>query len=295
MTDGSASDNDTLARTPIGEAAGRVVAAPAFESLSWWGIILVIMLITAGYLILTSTSYRRAFDFIVEGVWVTFWVSVVAYAVALVLGLIAGLGRVGDNTLFYTLSTLYVELVRGIPLIVQVIYVALVLVPLGVDALNLAMPTLSQLAAAIGISLPATLEVKGVGFAVRGMVGLAIGYGAYLAEVFRAGIESIPRGQMEASRSLGMTYPQAMRHVILPQAIRTVLPPLGNDFIAMLKDSALISVISARDITYAGRLYIARTFDTFTGWNTVVYLYLLMTLSLSLLVRLLERRTTFVR
>jgi polar amino acid transport system permease protein len=295
MTDGSPGDSDVLDQTRIGEAAGRVVATPAFESLSWWGIILVIMLISAGYLILSSTSYRRAFDFIVEGMWITLWVSVAAYAVALVLGLIAGLGRVADNTIFYTLSTLYVELVRGIPLIVQVIYVALVLVPLGVDALNVVMPTLSQVAGAVGISLPAELEVKGVGFAVRGMVGLAVGYGAYLAEVFRAGIESIPRGQMEASRSLGMTYPQAMRHVILPQAIRTVLPPLGNDFIAMLKDSALISVISARDITYAGRLYIARTFDTFTGWNTVVYLYLLMTLSLSLLVRLLERRTTYIR
>lgn len=295
MTDADPGGSERLEQTRLGEAAGRVVATPALESLSWWGIILVILLISAGYLILSSTSYRRAFDFIVEGMWITFWVSVAAYAVALVLGLIAGLGRVADNTVFYTLSTLYVELVRGIPLIVQVIYVALVLVPLAVDGLNLVMPTLSQAAGAIGISLPAVLEVKGVGFAVRGMVGLAIGYGAYLAEVFRAGIESIPRGQMEASRSLGMTYPQAMRHVILPQAIRTVLPPLGNDFIAMLKDSALISVISARDITYAGRLYIARTFDTFTGWNTVVYLYLLMTLTLSLLVRLLERRTTFAR
>ena len=90
-----------------------------------------------------------------------------------------------------------------------------------------------------------------------------------------------------------MSYPQAMRYVILPQAIRVVLPPLGNDFIAMLKDSALVSAVSARDITYSGRLFISRTFDTFTGWNTVLYLYLVLTLSLSLMVRLLERRTAF--
>jgi len=279
----------------LGDIPGHIAGAPVLEAFSWWAIILVIIMITGAYLMLTSATYQRALDFIANGVWITLWVSVLAYAIALVLGLITGLGRVADNTAFYTISTLYVEVIRGIPLIVQIIYVAFVVTPLAVDGINLILPTISGAAASVGIGLPTAVGTKQVGFALRGMIGLAIGYGAYLAEVFRAGIESIPRGQMEAARSLGMSYPQAMRYVILPQAIRVVLPPLGNDFIAMLKDSALVSAVSARDLTYSGRLFISRTFDTFTGWNTVVYLYLVMTLSLSLLVRLLERRASFTK
>ena len=113
----------------------------------------------------------------------------------------------------------------------------------------------------------------------------------YLAEVFRAGIQSIHRGQMEAARSLGMSYFQAMRHVVLPQAIRVVLPPLGNDFIAMLKDSSLISVVALPEILQQGRLWVSRTFRAFEGYNTVALFYLVMTLILSLLVRFIERKT----
>jgi polar amino acid transport system permease protein len=119
---------------------------------------------------------------------------------------------------------------------------------------------------------------------------LGFGYGAYLAEVFRAGIQSIHRGQMEAARSLGMSYFQAMRHVVLPQAVRVVLPPLGNDFIAMLKDSSLISVVALPEVLQQGRLWVSRTFRAFEGYNTVALFYLVMTLLLSLLVRVVERK-----
>ena len=119
---------------------------------------------------------------------------------------------------------------------------------------------------------------------------MAFGYGAYLAEVYRAGIESIPHGQMEAARSLGMNYFQSMRYVILPQAIRVVLPPLGNDFIAMLKDSALISVIALPEVLQQGRLWISRNFRAFEGFNSVALVYLMMTLLLSLLVRFIEKK-----
>jgi len=292
-TPGEKGDSITQTQFDPGDVPGRIASLPSLEALPWWIILLLISLITATYLMLTSETYQKALGFISNGVWVTLWVSVAAFAIALVLGLITGLGRVSKNPVFFNLSTLYVEVIRGIPLIVQIIYIAFVVTPLAIGGVNLVLSSLSQLASSIGVSLPEAIESSQVGFAVRGMIGLAFGYGAYLAEVFRAGIESIPRGQMEASRSLGMSYPQAMRYVILPQAIRVVLPPLGNDFIAMLKDSALISVVSARDITYSGRLFISRTFDTYTGWNTVVYLYLLLTLSLSLAVRLLERRVSF--
>ena len=119
---------------------------------------------------------------------------------------------------------------------------------------------------------------------------MAFGYGAYLAEVFRAGIQAIARGQMEAARSLGMSYFQAMRFVILPQAVRLVLPPLGNDFIAMLKDSSLVSVIAMAEVLQQGRLWISRNFRAFEGFNSVMLVYLVMTLMLSLLVRFVERR-----
>jgi polar amino acid transport system permease protein len=134
------------------------------------------------------------------------------------------------------------------------------------------------------------INIQQVDMSARAIAGLAIGYAAFEAEVFRAGIQSIEKGQMEAARSLGMTYFQAMQHVILPQALRRVLPPLGNDLIAMLKDSSLISVLAVRDITQLGKLYRARSFRSFEAYNTMAFLYLSMTLSLSMLVKFIERK-----
>jgi len=125
---------------------------------------------------------------------------------------------------------------------------------------------------------------------VRAIVALAVTYGAYLAEIFRAGIQSIEPGQMEAARSLGMSYGQAMRHIILPQAIRNVLPALGNDFVAMVKDSSLVSVLAVRDITQVSRLYAGSTFRFREAYVTLSVLYLTMTVMLSLAVQAVERR-----
>jgi len=170
----------------------------------------------------------------------------------------------------YTLSTLYVEIVRGVPMLVVILYMGFAVTP--------------ALRAATG----EVLDLRGLPAAV---IGLSFGYGAYLAEVYRAGIQSIPKGQMEAARSLGMSYIQAMRYVVLPQAIRVVLPPLGNDFVSMLKDSSLISVIALPEVLQQGRLWISRNFRAFEGFNSVMLLYLVMTLLLSLLVRSIERKT----
>lgn len=175
----------------------------------------------------------------------------------------------------YTLSTLYVELIRGIPMLVIVLYMGFAVTPALRDASR-----------AWGMG---EIDLRGIPAAV---IGLAVGYGAYLAEVFRAGIEAITRGQIEAARSLGMNYYQSMRYVVLPQAIRLILPPLGNDFIALLKDSSLISVIALPEILQQGRLWVSRNFRAFEGYNSVALLYLVMTLMLSLLVRVIERRTS---
>jgi polar amino acid transport system permease protein len=205
-----------------------------------------------------------------KGIMLTVRATIMGYGLALVLGLVAGLMLVSRSPVTLAVSKLYVEVVRGIPLLVIILYAGFVLSPYIREATS------------------GSVDLRGFPGAV---IGLGFGYGAYLAEVFRAGIQSIHRGQMEAARSLGMSYFQSMRHVILPQALRVVLPPLGNDFIAMLKDSSLISVVALPEILQQGRLWVSRTFRAFEGYNTVAIFYLVMTLLLSLLVRLIERRT----
>lgn len=260
----------------------------------WWALIILLMGVLIVYFLFTSATYQDAFFFLVAGVRLTIQVSLISFGLALVLGLITGLGRVSKNVVFYTLSSVYVEVVRGIPILVLLIYFAYVVTPLALQVLkwlgtamlqNLDVGPLMGLADSM-----ANLNIQDVDMLVRAITGLAFAYGAFEAEVFRAGIESIERGQMEAARSLGMSYLQAMRYVILPQAIRRVLPPLGNDFIAMVKDSSLISVLAVRELTHLGKLNRARTFRTFETWNTVTFLYLAMILLLSLGVRTLERR-----
>jgi His/Glu/Gln/Arg/opine family amino acid ABC transporter permease subunit len=204
-----------------------------------------------------------------NGLVLTIRATVIGYTLALFIGLFAGLMLVSKNPITLAISKLYVEVVRGIPMLVIILYAGFVLSPYLREATN------------------GRIDLRGFPGAV---IGLGFGYGAYLAEVFRAGIQSIDRGQMEAARSLGMSYVQAMRHVVLPQALRVVLPPLGNDFIAMLKDSSLISVVALPELLQQGRLWVSRTFRAFEGYNTVALFYLVMTLLLSLAVRLIERK-----
>ena len=127
------------------------------------------------------------------------------------------------------------------------------------------------------------------------ILGLAVCYGAYMSEIYRAGIQSIPRGQMEASRSLGMTYFQSMRHIILPQAVRVILPPVGNEAIALLKDSSLVSVVAVADLTRRGREFMSVNFNPIEVWTMVALLYLVMTLFLSRIVAWIEKRSHFER
>jgi polar amino acid transport system permease protein len=186
------------------------------------------------------------------------------------------------------LSTLYVNVIRGVPILVQIFYVAFVLSPAFVTLLNSIGHGLA------GILGPenalTTTTTQDISMLARVMIALAIAYGGFEAETFRAGIESIGRGQMEAARSLGMSYFQAMRYIILPQAFRRVLPPLGNDFISMIKDSSLVSVLGVRDITQEARLYSAASFRYPETYNTLAFVYLSITFTLSMGVKFLENR-----
>jgi polar amino acid transport system permease protein len=176
----------------------------------WWALIILLVGAFIVYFLFTSATYQDAFFFLIAGVRLTIQVSLISFGLALILGLIAGLGRVSKNVVFYTISSVYVEVVRGIPILVLLIYFAYVVTPLAVDLLNLlGAAMLQNLAAgflvAWGNSL-AKLNIQDVNMLVRAITGLAFAYAAFEAEVFRAGIQSIERGQMEAARSLGMSY-----------------------------------------------------------------------------------------
>jgi polar amino acid transport system permease protein len=259
-------------------------------SLPWWAIIIVATGLVLAYSILANQSYRETFAFLSVGVSVTIRITLSAYLLATAAGLITGLARTSKNTVLYTISTLYVEAARGVPLIVLMLYVAFVMVPAAVAVIN----GIGTLAVSLGLGNVlgglVGFSIRQINIEARGIIALAVGYAAYEAEVFRAGIQSISRGQMEAARSLGMTYVQAMRFIILPQAIRRVLPPLGNDFISMLKDSSLLTVLAVPELTQLGRLRRASTFRVFETFNVVTFLYLAMTLALSAVVRFVEQR-----
>jgi polar amino acid transport system permease protein len=240
--------------------------------------------------VFNDANYIIIFNAVITGVGNTLWVTLVAYTGALVIGLMIGLMRVARSRVLFEITSFYVEIVRGVPMLVLLYYIAFVGAPGLVDAINWFGAGLSQLGlATIGAPL-AAFSVRNLDFAARAILALIIGYSAFISEIFRAGIESIERGQTEASLSLGMSRWQTMRHVILPQAIRRVLPPLGNDFIAMLKDSALVSALGVQDITRLGNSYAASTFRYFETYNVVAFLYLVMTVALALFVRYLERR-----
>ncbi len=260
-----------------------------WQGFPWWLVAIIGFLALMALLIATNSDYNRAFNFIRggfggvaglgnggwedlvgTGITVTIYTTLVAFAFALLIGLLAGLGRVNQNVVIRNVAITYIEFIRGVPTLVLIFTVAFVLVPLVSDL--------------IGVS------GQSISTNTRGIIALAVIYGAFLAEVFRAGIESVPHGQMEAARSLGLNSRQAMRYVILPQAIRNVLPALGNDFIAMLKDSSLVSVLAVRDITQQARLYAGSTFRFRESYLVLTFLYLSMTIALSLLLRWYERR-----
>jgi polar amino acid transport system permease protein len=256
----------------------------------WWLVAMSVIAIGTIWMISTKESYRDAFEFIKAGLTITITTTLISYAIAIVIGLITSLGRISNNVFFRNATTLYVELVRGIPMLVLIFFIALVGVPMILDGLkSLGVWLVESGFAAIGTALT-SIKSDAISMNLRAIAALSITYGAFSAEIFRAGIQSISKGQMEAARSQGMSYGQAMRYVILPQAIRNVLPAIGNDFVCMLKDSSLVSVLAVRDITQIARLYAGRSFQFKESYITLAVMYLIMTVILSFLVKYLEKR-----
>jgi polar amino acid transport system permease protein len=252
--------------------------------LPYWLLTALLLSLVAFWIILNNQNYRVIFDAIRKGVATTIYVSVVSYCLAILLGLVLSLMRVYRSRVTQEISSFYVEVVRGVPMLVLLYYISFVGAPALVQLVNwLAGPL-------IRAEIMTEINVRQVDFTARAILALTLGYGAFISEIFRAGIESIGKEQTEAAQTEGATYWQTMRFILLPQAVRNVLPALGNELIAMLKDSALVSALGVQDITQLGKVYSASTFKFFETYSIVALLYLVMTMGLALLVRFLERR-----
>jgi len=240
----------------------------SFSGVPWWLIGIIATILGIAFQIVTKEVWRDGFTFIIGGLTITLLVTLGGFVIAIVLGLLVGLARLSKNVISRNLAMYYIELVRGIPVLVTIIFVSLVAFGQGFRALGLVPPS------------PA----------IRATLALGLIYAAFIAEVFRAGIESIPDGQREAGMSIGLSKRQVMRLVVLPQAIKNIMPALGNDLIALLKDSSLVSIVAVRELTQMTKLWTGSNFHFMEGYFVLAGVYLALTLSLSLLLRWYERR-----
>lgn len=206
---------------------------------------------------------EHSLPILLMGAGVTIEITVVSVAIGFFIGLFVGIARICRIKILRIFATIYADCIRGTPLLVQIFL--------------------------IYFALPIVTGQRVEPF-IAAITACGINSGAYVSEIFRAGIQAIDVGQMEAGRSLGLTWWQTMLYIILPQAVKNILPPLGNEFIAMLKDSSLVSVIGFEELTRRGQLIIAQTYGSFEIWSTVALLYLIMTLAISRLVSYLEKR-----
>lgn len=206
---------------------------------------------------------EHALPMLLIGAGVTIEITAVSVAIGFLIGLFVGIARICQIKVLRIIATIYADCIRGTPLLVQIFL--------------------------IYFALPILTGQRVEPF-IAAVAACGINSGAYVSEIFRAGIQAIDVGQMEAGRSLGLTWWQTMYYIILPQAVRNILPPLGNEFIAMLKDSSLVSVIGFEELTRRGQLIIAQTYGSFEIWTTVALLYLIMTLAISRVVAWLEKR-----
>jgi polar amino acid transport system permease protein len=259
-------------------SSGRV---GRLSRMPWWLLAIAFAFTVFAWRAATSAVYADIFGRILSGLGVTLAVTAISFPLAIALGLVTALGLVSEHPIRRNLATLYVQVARGVPILVQIFLVAFVLVPLGVDA-----------ARWIGGGSPALANIRAsdVPMGARVVAALVCAYGAFEAETIRGGLTSLARGQAEAARALGLSQRQALRHVLLPQTFRRILPTLGNDLISLLKDSSLVSVLGVRDITQEARLYASATFRYTESLTLLALFYLALTLLLALGVKALEHR-----
>ena len=249
------------------------------DDFPWWLLFTFAIGAYLAFRIAVDELYSDVFAILVKGVGVTAFVTVVAFSIACLIGLLLAISALSSSLVLRQLSRFYIEIIRGIPILVLLFYIAFVGAPAFVGLWN---------SIAEPLALP-TLRIRDISLLWRSIMALTIGYSAFIAEVFRAGIQAVDSGQKEAAKALGLGTWLRFRLVVLPQALRTILPPLGNDFIALIKDSSLVSVLGVADITQLAKVYAAGSFRFFETYNIVAYVYLLMTISLSLMLRRMEK------
>lgn len=265
--------------TPSSQPVAATSVKTSFDfrdGVPYW---LIAMLGIIGFMVfqvIVNDAYREAYNEILPGLRLTLIVTAGSFVASMVLGLIIGIARVSTNRVLETVARVYIEFVRGMPMLVWLFVIALVLTPDAVDLVNKVLGT--------------EIKTRSVSFAWRGAIALCLFYAAFLAEVFRAGIQSVDYGQKEAGKALGLTDRHVLRKITLPQAFRNTLPAFGNDLIALMKDTSLISVIAGAELTYQARIYSGSSFRFREAFFVLAVFYVTLTLALSLLLQLWERR-----
>lgn len=253
---------------------------PQDTDFPWWLAVLAGVAAYLFYRVVTDELYAQVLSTLGKGIGITVFVTLAGFSLACLTGLTLAMASLSSWLVPRQMARLYIEVVRGVPIIVLLLYVAFVLAPALVSLYNWA-------GGLIGLD---AIRTRDFSLMWRAIIALTIGYSAFIAEVFRAGLQSVDAGQIEAAEALGLKPWQRFRHIVFPQALRTILPPLGNDFVAMVKDSSLVSVLGVTDITQLGKVAAAGNFRYFETYNVVALLYLTMTVTLSLLLRALEVR-----
>src|SRR5690606_23366452 len=215
----------------------------------WWLVALAVIALALAGLIITNDLYTQVFSVVLKGLWVTIFVTLVAFLLATMLGLGIALMALSESKLLRQIARFYTEVIRGVPVLVLLFYIAFVGAPALVAVINFVISPLVSAGAA------EPMLVRDLSLMWRAIIALMIGYSAFIAEVFRAGIQSVDKGQIEAAKALGLSRFQRFRLVVFPQAVRVILPPLGNDFVAMVKDAPLVSVLGVADVTQMSKVY----------------------------------------
>ena len=250
----------------------------------WWLVVLGIIFLFVTVTIVTNDLYTQIINVLRKGVWITIFVTLLGFALASAIGLAFAVMSLSNSIVMRQIARFYIEIVRGIPILVLLFYIAFVGAPAFVWLWNFVTAPLVD----YGIIDP--MRTRDFSLLWRAVIALTIGYSAFIAEVFRAGIQSVDIGQIEAAKAMGLGRFMRFRLIVMPQAIRVILPPLGNDFVAMVKDSSLVSVLGVADITQMGKVYAAGSFRFFETYSIVAYIYLIITVGLSIALRSLEKR-----
>ncbi|WP_064683854.1 amino acid ABC transporter permease [Rhizobium bangladeshense] len=250
----------------------------------WWLAVLVLIGLVLAVVIITNDIYTQVFRTVVNGAGITVFVTLVAFMLATVLGLGIALLGLADSIVLRQIARFYIEIIRGIPILVLLFYIAFVGAPGLVAVYNFIITPLVK----SGVAEP--ILVRDLSLMWRAIIALMIGYSSFIAEIFRAGFQSVDTGQIEAAKSLGLSRYRRFRLVVFPQAIRVIFPPLSNDFVSMVKDSSLVSVLGVADITQMGKVYASGSFRFFETYSIVTYIYLILTIGLSLALRRIEKK-----